>query len=162
QVSTDSAEVKHGAVIRRAQGHGAAGQAAAAAAAPLASNQFLGFFRFPAELKGNSTVPMTNNIAYYRDFFEGGDTFPSNPADGDTIGAQVFAPNGALIATFFPFTFHVDFTFNGQPAHNCWSGVGGTICDAPDIEVLWFISLQCAAKGDYKMSFLCNNNAYFT
>lgn len=136
-----------------------------AGATPLlapASNQFLGFFRFPAELKGEATVPMTGNIAYYRDFFEGGDTFTSGAQDGDSIGAQVFDPNGVLIATFFPFTFHVNFTFNGQPAQNCWSGVGGAICDAPDIEVLWFISLQCAAKGDYKMSFLYNNTPFFT
>lgn len=147
-------------LIRRAQRPQSAAPLTTAATA--ASNQFLGFFRFPAELKGEQTVPMTNNQAYYRDFFEGGDTFTSGPSDGDTIGAQVFDPNGNLIATFFPFTFHVNFTFNGQPAQNCWSGVGGTICDAPDIEVLWFISLQCAAKGDYKMSFLYNNAVFFT
>jgi Peptidase_C39 like family len=141
--------------------------AAPAATAPsgqatIVSNQFLGFFRFPAELKGEATVPMTEKKAYYRDFFEGGDTFTSGAQDGDTIGAQVFDPNGALLATFFPFTFHKSFTFNGQPAQDCWSGVGGTICNAADIEVLWFISLQCAAKGNYKMSFLYNNAVFFS
>src|SRR5215469_2364941 len=163
QVQTSAAVQQGQTLIRRGPARPAAATTAlnSAAAAP-ASNQFLGFFRFPAELQGNATVPMTSNIAYYRDFFEGGDTFTSGPQDGDTIGAQVFDPNGVLIATFFPFTFHVNFTLNGQPAQNCWSGIGGTICDSPDIEVLWFISLQCAAKGDYKMSFLYNNNVFFS
>lgn len=160
QISTS--DVQQGRTwLRRGPVHSTPGTTAPTLAAP-ASNQFLGFFRFPAELKGNATVPMTGNLAYYRDFFEGGDTFTSGAQDGDTIGAQVFGPNGALIATFFPFTFHVNFTLNGQPAQNCWSGIGGTICDAQDLEVLWFISLQCAAKGDYKMNFLYNNNVFFS
>jgi hypothetical protein len=162
QESTAISSAPQGRTLIRPAHISASAATAPSGQATIVSNQFLGFFRFPAELQGQATVPMTDKKAYYRDFFEGGDTFTSGAQDGDTIGAQVFDPNGNLIATFFPFTFHVNFTFNGQPAQNCWSGIGGTICDAPDIEVLWFISLQCAAKGSYKMSFLYNNAVFFS
>lgn len=157
-----STQVQVGQVrIKPGPGRPTLGTSTVAAAVPIVSNQFLGFFRSPAELNGGS-IPMTNNTGYYRDFFEGGETLTSGALDGDTVGAQVFDPSGVLIATFFPFTFHTSFTLNGQPRQNCWVSAVEILCDAPEIDVLWFISLQCATKGDYKMSFLYNNSPFLS
>jgi hypothetical protein len=126
--------------------------------AAITSDTFENFVRFPAEEQ--TFLQMQNNTAYFRDFFTGGETFSDGANDGDTLSATVTDPNGVLIGSFAPITFHA--TFNGQT--DCW--VGGfpavTLCGATSIDVIWFFNSQCGTSGNYTMSFSRNSGVFFT
>jgi len=120
------------------------------AAAP--TNSFDGFIRYPAEVR--TFVPMENSTAYFRDVFTGGSTSHGGASDGDSVHAQIFGPSGTLLATWPKFVFHSDY----QGQHDCWvSGLGGGLCDAPDIFIDWFLQTQCAQDGVYTMKFFRND-----
>jgi hypothetical protein len=116
------------------------------------------FVRYSAERRFFQA--MTAETAYYRDVFVGGETFHDNPSEGDTISAQLFAPpSGALVATWDPFVYHLD--FNGQ--HNCWvSAFNGYICGVSGIDVIWYRQSQCGETGTYTMKFLRNGAVFHT
>jgi hypothetical protein len=121
-------------------------------AAAAGTNLFEGFVRYPAEQL--VFLGMTAKTAYYRDVFVGGETFSDQPSEGDSISAQMFDANNALIATWDPYVFHT--SFNGQ--QNCWvSTFNGYICDISGIDVTWYRTSQCTATGNYTMKFLRNN-----
>lgn len=121
------------------------------------TNQFQGFVRVSAEKRFFES--MADDTAYYRDVFTGGDTFNSDPNDGDSYSARLFAPNGNLIATWNPIVFHS--SFNGQ--QDCWVGfLGGALCGVRSVFITWFVQSQCFADGMYRMEFLYNSQVYFS
>jgi len=121
-------------------------------AAAVGTNVFEGFVRYPAEKL--FFLAMTAKTAYYRDVFVGGETFSDQPSEGDSITAQMYDANNALIATWDPYVFHA--TFNGQ--QNCWvSTFNGYICNVSGLDVVWYRQSQCTATGNYTMKFLRNN-----
>jgi hypothetical protein len=126
-------------------------------ATTTATDTFEGFIRFPAEVtEPNSFQPMQSAMAYYRDFFTGGETF-SDGVDGDSLSAQITTPSLTTLI-FDPVTFHV--SFNGR--QNCWVSLSFTLCDAPSIDIQWFLQSQCGERGSYTMTFFRNQVKFFS
>jgi hypothetical protein len=130
------------------------GSVTMAAATATGTDTFEGFFRYPAETQ--QFTAMNASTAYYRDVFEGGETFSSNAVDGDTIYAQIYNSSGTLISTWSSFVFHSSYLYNGQTLQNCWVGGGQILCGSNAIDVLWYIQLQCN-DGAFTMKFYRNN-----
>jgi len=132
------------------------GSPTGATAAVATSDTFEGFVRYPAEEQTFQSIGTQNAVAYFRDFFAGGETFSSGANDGDTLSAQASGPN--FSNSWTPITFHS--TYNGQ--QNCW--VGGfppvTLCGSTDIDIIWYFNVQCGPSGVYTMSFLRNSATF--
>lgn len=125
------------------------------AAAPV-SDSFTQFVRFPSEINNRFFQPQ-NGFAYYRDFFTGGETLDTG-VDGESISAvMITADNPPQTLQFNPITFHAN--LNGQ--QDCWVGFAQTICNAPVLDVTWFVQTQCFTAGTFTMAFSHQGAEFF-
>jgi hypothetical protein len=131
---------------------------AAPADAGAPTDTYNGPIRFPAEVTAPfDFVPMQGNMAYYRDFFTGGET-TSQGIDGDSITAQIITPSNVTFSAS-TFTFHSTLTVDGQPRQNCWQSSAPNVaplCDATTLTVQWFLTTQCQERGTYNTKFFRN------
>lgn len=129
-----------------------AAQQRATTLGPLAatvSDQFAQLVRYPAEEQ--TFLAMSGSIAYFRDFFGGGETLSFGANDGDTLNATFISPTGQPILGN-PVTFHS--SFNGQ--QDCWVSFSFVQCNSTSIDIIWFTTIQCSATGDFSMTFTRN------
>jgi hypothetical protein len=119
------------------------------------SVNFNGFVRFPAEQGDQSFRFMSNNTAYYRDAFTGGQTSISGAQDGDRFDASITFPNGT-VATFNTVTFASN--FNGQ--QNCFL-FPTPVCGSNNIQIIWFVQSQCNI-GNFTGRWLANGAQFFS
>ena len=119
----------------------------------LSSSSFGGFVHCPAELGQQCTdpfgsIPMTGNVAFYRDVIVGAFTFISGATDGESWAATFTDPNNG--AHVFPgITFFAN--FNGD--QNCFVSPFQVICGGTSLDVLWFLPSQCAPTGTWSAQF---------
>lgn len=111
-------------------------------------DSFDGFVRFPSEVN-NRSFQTQQSGAFFRDFFTGGETTDIG-VDGESISAQMItADNPPQTISFNPITFHSN--LNGQ--QDCWVGFAEQICNAPVLDVIWFVQTQCFTAGTFSMTF---------
>jgi hypothetical protein len=122
-------------------------------AAPLSSNSFTNWYRYPAETQ--SWMVMSGATAYSRDVLVGGETYISGAADGETWTASAVRPDGMTI-NWGAITFCSD--YSGQ--QNCFVSPNWYICNTTSLYVLWYVSSQCATPGEWTMRF-SNNGVQF-